>query len=151
MCHLQHSQKDTHSKMQCICSYWYNMQHMQMYSLALQKGRECAVCLDRNKWWLDLTINNLHGVFTTQRHFEFIVTHIQTSHTLLTHRASMCIHTPLIKCFVEKACSTSFSGELNLKKSFHIYYVWCVWNLNGLNQHLFPLLCFKIFTIGNET
>lgn len=38
---------------------------MQMYSLALQKGRECAVCLDRNKWWLDLTINNLHGVFTT--------------------------------------------------------------------------------------
>lgn len=41
---------------------YYNMQHMQMYCLVLQKGRQSSVHVDKNVWWLDLTINNLHGL-----------------------------------------------------------------------------------------
>lgn len=39
--------------------------HADADSLALQKGRDRSVCSDINVLCLDVTINNLHGVFTT--------------------------------------------------------------------------------------
>lgn len=62
-----------------------------------ERERERSVCFDIYVWWLDLTINNLHGVFTTPSHFPCLVANIPTSLTHLALRASRCIHKPLIK------------------------------------------------------